>query len=166
GTLHGLGALDGSEPKASAAAVAALKHKSAGVRRNAALVLPRTAEGADAILGGALNDPDPHVRLAALLALAEMPPHPKAGAAVAEMILRPENARDRWIADAATAAAARHDRYFLAAFAAGKAPQVQRSLDLLGTVAEHYARGKTEDLDAVLTSMGGADKSVADKSSA
>src|SRR5207249_5061450 len=33
-TLHGLGVLDGSEGKATAAAVAALKHKSAGVRRN------------------------------------------------------------------------------------------------------------------------------------
>ena len=41
-TLHGLGALDGSNPDATAAAVAALKHPSAGVRRNAVQVLPRT----------------------------------------------------------------------------------------------------------------------------
>src|SRR5205823_3353054 len=37
-TMHGLGALDGSKPEARAAAVKALQHPSAGVRRNALLV--------------------------------------------------------------------------------------------------------------------------------
>src|SRR5262249_58672418 len=94
-TMRGLGALDGGDAKATAAAVAALKHKSPGVRRNAALVLPHDAAAVDALLSaGVLSDPDPQVRLAALLVLAEMPPNARAGAAIAEMLARPENAND------------------------------------------------------------------------
>jgi HEAT repeat protein len=40
-TVQGLGALDGSDSKATETALAALKHPSAGVRRAAAMVLPR-----------------------------------------------------------------------------------------------------------------------------
>ena len=61
------GRLDGSNAKATAAVVAVLKHKSAGVRRNAAAVLPRDKNSAKAILdSGALTDADANVRLAAL----------------------------------------------------------------------------------------------------
>ncbi len=55
-----------------------LKHPSAGVRRNAVLALPRTPEVDTAILIGSsllLCDEDAQVRLAALLALAEIPTH-------------------------------------------------------------------------------------------
>ena len=53
---------------------AALKHPSAGVRRNAVQVLPPTAESLAAILdANVLNDSDAQVRLQALLALADMP---------------------------------------------------------------------------------------------
>src|SRR5262249_48348175 len=65
-TLHGLGALDGSGDEATAAAYAALKHKSAGVRRNAVQVLPPTPASVKALLdSGVLRDPDALVRLAA-----------------------------------------------------------------------------------------------------
>src|SRR5436305_8968439 len=71
-TLHGLGALDGSMPEATAVAVAALKHPSAGVRRNAVQVLPRDAKSVAALLdAGLTRDPDAQVRLTALLALAD-----------------------------------------------------------------------------------------------
>ena len=63
-TMHGLGALDGSNAEATAAAVAALKHPSAGVRRNAVQVLPRNAKSVAALLdAGVLRDPDAQVRL-------------------------------------------------------------------------------------------------------
>src|SRR5262245_337806 len=118
-TMHGLGALDGSKPEATAAAVAALKHKSAGVRRNAAAVVPRNEEGRKALLAsGVLNDGDAQVRLAALLALAEMPAGADAAAAVVEVLSKTDNVTDRWIPDAATSAAAAHDLAFLKAMAA------------------------------------------------
>jgi putative membrane-bound dehydrogenase-like protein len=133
-TLKGLGALDGGDPTATAAAVAAMKHPSAGVRRNAVAVLPATEASLAAVVGAKLlDDADAQVRLATLLAIATMPAGgdagAKAGAALYGMLDKPENVRDRWIPDAAVAAAARHDAAFLnhallasAKANAGKAP--------------------------------------------
>jgi len=135
-TMHGLGALDGSNPKATAVALTALKHKSAGVRRNAVQVLPRTGESVRALLGsGLLKDEDPQVRLAALLALADLPPSPVAtgGSPVARpatgeppvattkgvadsLLVALEDGtllQDRWLTDALTSAAAKHHADFL-----------------------------------------------------
>ena len=59
----------------------ALKHPAAGVRKAAAMVLPHTAEAGRAILpAGLLHDPDLHTRLAAVLALADMPTSDEIGA--------------------------------------------------------------------------------------
>src|SRR5262249_42653052 len=75
-TLHGLKALDGKNRKALEAAAGALKHPSAGVRRNAALVLPATEDAGGALIdSGVLFDDDSQVRLAALLAASQMPIH-------------------------------------------------------------------------------------------
>jgi len=117
-TLHGLGALEGEHADAAAvsAALGALKHPSYAVRRNAVQVLPRTEESVFAILSaGLLNDGDAQVRLMSLLALAEMPRTSQAGAAIYAALQLPQNADDRWIPDAATAAAARHDAGFIKA---------------------------------------------------
>ena len=79
------------------------------------MVLPRNESSLDALLNAMLlNDPDPQVRLAALLALSEMPSLAEAGAAVFAMLQDPRNSEDRWIPDAAVAAA-RHDAGFLKA---------------------------------------------------
>jgi putative membrane-bound dehydrogenase-like protein len=122
-TLHGLGALDGSDRKASEAAIAALKHLSAGVRRAAAMVLPRNEAGRNALLEAKLiDDSDAQVRVAALLALSELPASDAAGAATLAMLQESRNAGDRWIPDAATAAAARSDAAFLKAVLASYKP--------------------------------------------
>ncbi len=56
------------------AAVAALKHPSAAVRKAAAMVLPKRPEAATAIVdAGLLQDAELHTRLAATLVIAEMP---------------------------------------------------------------------------------------------
>ena len=63
--------------EAHARPIGALKHPAAGVRKVAAMVLPKTAESAAAIVdAGLLRDPDLHTRLAATLAIADMPPAP------------------------------------------------------------------------------------------
>ena len=65
------------------AAVDALKHPAAGVRKAAAMVLPHTAEAGRAILSaGLLHDPDLHTRLAAVLAIADMPTSAEIGQAL------------------------------------------------------------------------------------
>lgn len=117
-TLKGVNALDGTDDAALAAAKAALKHPSAGVRRNAVQVLPPSPASLAAILdANLLSDPDAQVRLETLLAIADMPKggpeSERAGAAVYAVLQKPENISDRWIPDAAVAAAAKHDAAFL-----------------------------------------------------
>ena len=108
-TLHGLGALAGPAGDAYRAAVGALKHPAAGVRKAAAMVLPKTAEAAAAIVdAGLLRDPDLHTRLAATLVMADMPPAPAIGAALYAASRVPENFTDRWLSRAIFIAATRH----------------------------------------------------------
>ena len=121
-SLHGFGALDGANAAANAVVTAALKHPSAGVRRATVSVLPRSEAFAKTLLSGGLpNDSDAQVRLAAFLALAEMPPSDTAGAAVLAALKEERNSADRWLPHAATAAAARHDAGFLKAVLANVA---------------------------------------------
>ena len=71
-----------------AAVAAALEHRSAGVRRNAVKVLPRTQKSVSLLVKheginvtcALLDDPDAQVRLATALALADLPPRRKSAA--------------------------------------------------------------------------------------
>jgi putative membrane-bound dehydrogenase-like protein len=163
-TLHGLGALDGSDAMATAAVVKTLRHKSAGVRRNAVLVLPRNADAVgDILAAGLLDDPDAQVRLATLLALAEMPPDAKVSAPLAQMLTRPENSADRWIPDAATSAAARHALPFIRALAADKKPLPTRVTEVVTVVAEHMGRtADVETVDPLLAAIAGSEPAFAE----
>jgi putative heme-binding domain-containing protein len=60
--------------------------------------------------------------MAALLAASEMPASDAAGIAVFAMLRQPQNSEDRWIPDAATAAAARNDAGFIKAVLASYKP--------------------------------------------
>jgi putative heme-binding domain-containing protein len=163
-TLHGLGVLQGSYPSATSAAVAALRHRSGGVRRNAVAVLPRNAASVQAILASKiLDDADAQVRLAALLALAEMPASREAAQAILVMLNRPENYEDRWIPEAATSAAAAHDLPFLQAALGAKALPPSRTLEVVAQVAEHFARGgATTSAASLIPPLADADPKVAE----
>jgi putative heme-binding domain-containing protein len=167
--MHGLGAMDGTHREATAAAVGALGHPSAGVRRNALLVLPRDAASLDAILAsGALADADGQVRLAALLALAEMPVSPQAAEALVPLLADEPTLGDPWLRDAVTCAAAAHDRAFLRVFAAVRteaepAGTSDRAGEAVAIVAEHYARGgPAEDVGTLLAALAGGPADAAE----
>ena len=179
-TLHGLGALGGSSDKEDKSAIMALKHPSAGVRRAAVTVLPRSSSSLEAILGDKmLEDSDPQVRLATLLAISEMPASDGAGLAVYTMLKDRRNSKDRWIADAATSAAARHDSAFLKAFladspttAAGSEtaahPNSETNISFNGGVSQviervsaHYAsRGPVESIVSTLAALNGVSETA------
>jgi putative membrane-bound dehydrogenase-like protein len=162
-TLHGLGALNGSNAEANAVAIAALKHPSPGVRRNAVQMLPREAKSVDAILAaGLIRDADPQVRLMTLLALADQPASEKSGAAIVEALARPENADDRWIPDAATAAAANNAEQFLRSLATVKDPPA-KFVEVVAIIAEHYARSDAGgSVGSVVAKLVEADAAIAD----
>jgi hypothetical protein len=130
-TLHGLGAVPGN-PEALAAARNALYHPAASLRRAALMLLPRDQQLLDAIFTAGilpdrsspwpveytvptsiLQDADAHVRLEALLVLSELPPSPRAAAALAEIISLPSNARDAWIPDAVSIGGSKQGSGFL-----------------------------------------------------
>src|SRR5262249_53900904 len=130
---------------------------------NAVQVLPRAAKSVAALLeSGVLQDPDPLVRLAALLALADLPPAPAAGAAVVAALGRAGNTADRWVPDAAPRAPAHHSQHLLRALAAGRQPS-PKLLAAAGIVAEHYARGGPADsVGPVLAHLADAEPTVAE----
>jgi putative membrane-bound dehydrogenase-like protein len=120
-TLHGLGELNTGTTEAYRAAVEALKHPAAGVRKAAAMVLPRTVESSRAILAaGLLQDPDMHTRLAATLALADMPTSPEIGAALYRQSQAPDSYGDKWLSRALYIAATRHQGSFTSAYHADR----------------------------------------------
>lgn len=115
-TLHGLGQLDGANAEALAAAVAALQHPSPAVRRNAAQVLPSTAESAQALLAsGVLVDADTNVRLAAFLAAAGMPARAEIGALLFAQSKAADVVADKYLPVAIRIAAAQHALGYLEA---------------------------------------------------
>lgn len=148
-TLHGLEAIDHRHPEVVNAVTSALKHRSPGVRRNAVQVLPATVASTEALIAARLtSDADAQVRLAAILALADLPSTPTAGKQVAELALDTVGVMsDRWLVDAVTSAAAMQAFPFLqelkiqtakAEIATANAPV----WEVVARVTEHIARGR------------------------
>jgi len=144
-TLQGLGAVS-SNATDSAAVVKALGHPSAGVRRAAIQVLPRTEKGRAAILDARIcEDSDAQVRLAALLALSEMPAGGAAGVAVVKAMGNADNTEDRWLSDALVCALAKHDSEGFGALLGSKTVS-PAALKIVATVAEHQARSDDREV--------------------
>jgi putative membrane-bound dehydrogenase-like protein len=113
-TLHGLGELSSLTTEAGKAAIEALKHPAAGVRKAAAMVLPKTTEAAQAIAAaGLLQDQDLHTRLAVLLAVADVPSSPEIGRLLYKASSDKDTFSDRWLSRAMFVAATRHKAGFL-----------------------------------------------------
>ena len=174
-TLHGRGATNGKNSDANKALLLTLDHPSAGVRRNALAVMPRTPPFLAAIgQKNLLRDRDAQVRLAAFLALAEMPTSAAAAEEIASALADDINAwirggrhqstreeiasalaydinrGDRWIEDAATTAAAQHASDFLKLKMRGDSWGRFIPGNIMRVVAEHFARHQPEDLDELL----------------
>ncbi len=151
-TLKGLGEIDAPNSDAYRAAVAALKHPAAGVRKAAAMVLPKTAPAATALLAnGALADQDLHTRLAATLAVAEMPEAAEIGTALYRESQKPENFSDRWLSRAFYIAGIRHKTAFTSAYKADKSAVPFDALPIvirLGTLKPDWRQPNAKDIAA------------------
>ena len=156
-TLHGLGELNSTSNESYRAAVEALKHPAAGVRKAAAMVLPHTAEASRAILAaGLLHDPDLHTRLAAVLAFADMPTSNEAGLALYTESQRTENYTDKWLSRAFYIAASRHQKSFTAAYHADRNAVPYTALPIavrLGETKPDWRIPGTQDLSSDWSEM-------------
>lgn len=129
-----------------------IQHPSAGVRRLVVQIFAESklpaavAPGQQLVHAGLLKDPDGQVRLATFLALAELPSLPRA-TAIFSALNDNEVLADRWLLDAATAAAANNDEGVLTAALHKDARLPQAATrERIAIVAGHFARG--EDADA------------------
>lgn len=165
-TLPALQVTEDTTSPAGRAVLTALKHQSAAVRVNALKALSPSRDALLALLTEArsLEDENPHVRLAAFLALADSPAEGSPisrgteGRNLARAITDPANHHDPWLLDAATSAAARHDRNFLEALALTRPKIPPAVLARVAIVAEHFARGrpKAADVSGLLSATQGA----------
>ena len=110
-TMHGLGALNGSNAQALDVAKRALSHPAAGVRKAAQSVLPKTAQTFNDLMAAkALADPDLNVRLNAVLTMAELPASVEAGKAIYELSKQKDVREDEWLAEAVYLAGGHHQQ--------------------------------------------------------
>ncbi|WP_020473492.1 PVC-type heme-binding CxxCH protein [Zavarzinella formosa] len=161
-TLGGLGLLSGTSQTASDAVYkATYTHPSAGVRLNA--VITSAPKLLSKQVSSFLTSSSPQIALARLLALSEKEPDLDAGISVLSFLDNPAVAGDRWLIDAATAAAATHDVGFLMYVAHQKEVPPQ-TIRVLAIVAEHFARRapEGEGLDLVVYRLKDATPTVAD----
>ncbi len=161
--LHGLGAIGATHPEAVDAAIAALEHPSAGVRRNAIQVLPHEPRSSSAIVSaGLLLDGDAQVRMAGFLGLADQPATKEAASALVAALRAGAVGGDVWLPEAATSAAARNDAEFLKALSArGEKAAGPELIAIASRVAEHWARGGPGDgAQGLLASLPGGDPAV------
>lgn len=123
-TLHGLGALDGTNQEVMEAVALALRHPAAGVRKAAIQVLPRIEPVlADILTADIINDPDPHTQLAALLAVSEFPGNAEIGTALYELSQSKKVLQDLWLSQALFVAAGKHYEGFAQAYEADPAAE-------------------------------------------
>ena len=116
-TMHGLQALNGSNAEAITVATKALMHPSAGVRKTAIEVLPKTTSTFLALQqSGSFNDKDLRVRLAAVLASTEIKPSAAIGNLLVDMAEKEENISDTWLRHALTIASKLNQETFKSAF--------------------------------------------------
>ena len=112
-TLDGLKAFDGKNTQALNVAIKALSHPSAGVRRAAIQVLPKTAATFQAMSkAGLFADKDFRVRLAAVLATTDMPKSAAIGKVLVDMAEKDENFSDLWLRYALTIASKLNETAF------------------------------------------------------
>ncbi len=164
--LAGLGLVDLNDADQREAFLRALSSDEESSCRAAIAALPRTADGLK-LLDDAktLSSENARVRLDALVALAEMPGDQQAAFAVLGLFVKEGMISDRWMVDAATAAAARSAPQFLVSATLTKPDKslAEQFAKIIGTVAEHEARGGDVDsLKTIFASLHAASPAMAE----
>lgn len=115
-TMDGLGALNKND-EAEKIVMAALSHKSPGVRKAAVQILSKSRWSTEAVINSnVLHDKDPNTRLAAIHSVAGMSPSAQLGEILYKISLEESVIADHWLAKAVYGAATQHSKGFLDAF--------------------------------------------------
>jgi putative membrane-bound dehydrogenase-like protein len=129
-TLHGMGALEGSDPTISQTLVGALSHPAAGVRKAAIEVLPKNNHTFHLLQSsGVLADRNLNTRMAAILKLNTLPASKEIAKTIYELSLNPENEKDQWLSQALFTTALKNRQAFLAVSKENGSKSVDSSLN-------------------------------------
>ncbi len=132
-----------------------LNHPSPVVRKAALATLPKKPDSADVLVKSKLlDDPDASVRLAALLALAELPTADTAGVELAKRLAKLDGNTDRNVGDATLMASVVHASPVLKSLKSADA-WTKEGLAALERVAANYAAKVPSDIGSVLTAVAG-----------
>ena len=138
----------------------ALNHTSSSVVRNAVQLTPHVSFGHSVLTNSkAFASPDPQVRLAALLAIAQMPPSPEAAQQAILALADPRNRSDRWMIDAAICAAANDSTQFLVN-ACRQEPASGPLLKAVEIIARHQAKMEPVMVRTIIPTLQGAPQQV------
>lgn len=164
-TLHGLGELNTDRTPAYAAAVGALKHPSAAVRKNAIQVLPKTAKTGNELLSrNMLNDPDELNVLNTLLAFSEVPVSPAIEKAVLERLANAAEVDDRWLPDAFAVMLNAHDgslrKKYIASLKERTNTKKSRESSVTIDHSAHHNHGSTGTSPSGVTVQGSAELAI------
>lgn len=151
-TLHGLGALDGSNQEALAVVEKALDHPAAGVRKAALQVFPKTHHGVMAIQEhGLLEDANLNTRLTAFVELALLPASKQVGELVYKVSLNKENEDDKWLSQALYSGAVVHREGFREAFEADASTSKNSFSERIKTALDQeFPEEKPKEVKAVV----------------
>ena len=120
--VHALWTIDGlvnvsKDDLAKANITGALRHPSPGVRKAAIQILSSAGWNEEIVIqNGLLNDSDPNTRLAAVVAVADLPPSQQIGKYLHELSIQESIKNDEWLSKAVYVAAVQHKDGFLQAF--------------------------------------------------
>ena len=144
-TLQGLAATEQPTDEVLNALHTALRHPSAGVRRNAVQVLPNSAGSVEQLIKSELLvDTDDQVQLAALLKFADLPAT-NAGTKQLTELFSQAMELDTWQRDALVSAIANHAHPFLQQMSAVRQRLSDEQLAIVRIVAEHFVRSHSSD---------------------
>jgi len=152
-TLSGLNVIDDKHPEVLTAMHEAIRHPSAGVRRNAVQVVPadrpeiKAAEAVSLFQG----ETDAQVRLAIILKVADTQRPEVAAPFAASLISQPDVLADRWLREGLTSAAAAGGARFFAELSGRKLDGIPApAVDVIRIAAEHVARSRPSSAEVEL----------------
>ncbi len=144
-TLNGLNLIGSDNAEVDNVVRHSLTHRSAGVRRAAIEVLGKSSTDIASLLSSrVLSDPEPQVRLAALLKLSDASEVKSDELTAALVESAVECSKDKWLLDAWTSSAASHvDQVLPEMLQTAQNSELPASLrDRLEVVSEHFARSQ------------------------
>ena len=157
-TLHGMGALESTDPMINQSLLKALSHPASGVRKAAIEVFPKNNHTFHMLQSsGVLADKNLNTRMAAILKLNTLPPSEAIAKVIYELSENADNEKDQWLSQALFTTALKNRTAFLALSKQNKkvlkdSTLIQRMIEAVGQEIYLLDKGSSAKLSPDVTS--------------